>query len=349
MPLPTFVTHLFSTVKNQLLETDSSKAFNDHATDEILFKLYNKVALYYDDPAINFTNEYLSALYEQLDILFEKLSAWGAIHALPTLVLDTFLKRLKTEKKGKLQEVFFNRGKRLLERLVVSLAKEEIPLDHKKRVLSTLLANDGLEQCVDNCQLMFEHAVNSLDHLSNMKLYFSGLIDVASSEDILLPQSFQRILCSLNHLPYAAYGEIAKNYFLLYAKEAGFPINVLQDVNALRLQSQLDRKQLNYEQLHHDFLDMLKNRFQLGELIDHVSVNYHKKINKILSNDYPYQYKLDLIVALLNLIGQDNDFTLHHILNEKGLFAVISGVKLTVIKRFIQHNYLPISIRCESV
>lgn len=219
------------------------------------------------------------------------------------------------------------------------------------------LANDGLAQCIDNCYFLLNEINVRLKSLKNAKTKIYHLLrgyitnvayEVAARRPFALPRTYQEILCDLNSVSTLSHELHARNYFLMYAKEYRFPVNVLKDVIAENMGKVFPDFRLQCSYIHELYTSLTADH-----LVTYLSEQYHKIFLQIAAdtqNTYPViQRKLS---AKLDELGVDENFNWHEILyfqDETTLVKAEESFRITITECLIQKNWLKRPTRWDDI
>lgn len=267
---------------------------------------------------------------------------------IPSLGLLTFFERI-TQPQSDHATIFYKEtGKKKLEEIAILLNDETLDILRRKKIIQEFLANDGLAQCLDNCYFLVNEVNLRLKSLKNSKGKIYHLLrnyitdvayEVAARRPFALPRSYQQILCDLNGVSTFSHELHARNYFLMYAKEYHFPVNVLKDVIAENMGRVFPDFRLQRSYIHE-----LSASLTADHLITYLSEQFHKSFLHVAAdkqNTYAViQRKLS---AKLDGLGIDENFNWHEILyfqDETTLVKPEDSFRITITERLIQRNWL---------
>lgn len=201
-------------------------------------------------------------------------------------MLEQFFDRLLNPTSDHITLFYKERGKRILEEISILLFDNSIDFNQRIKIINEFFASDGLAQCIDNCYLLILDVNQKLKSLKRANQHIYYLIpnyatdlasDVATSRPFGSPKTYVEIACELANIPIFSHEIHARNFFLLYAKDNNFPVNVLPDVIAENLRSRL-------LDLQHTYLQDFKKKFTINGILDYLSETYYLEIAEIIKD-----------------------------------------------------------------
>ena len=291
------------------------------------------------------------ALQRELDITINELKSWTERHEIKGAAgLSYFRLNLKHPTDG--MTIMYADGKLLLEKVTVLLDDAEIDLDYRKKIATDLLAEKGLEKCIDGCYSRLDSAAlqlqENIDNKNQIKQWIRSYTKdtarkIAAQRPFAMPDSYQELICKAANCASLQNMLHANNYLLMEAKRNIFPIDIPRDSGAIELGNRLSES--SKTAIVDAYIDVLEQEMTAKNLVDYLSEKLHENFQSILNRDIDYQDKAELILQKLNLLGEDSGFKgkkvgLEEILTDNGQLKEVDALKITVIERLIHRGLL---------